>query len=300
MIKMDRYTKKIKKTRLRILNDRFKVATFLNRFLSIRRALFGLTLFSAIIVVALAAPVITWFPPLKTMVGKVFDPPSFTHLFGSDDLGRDIYTNVVYGARTSLMVGLISVTISVIIGVLIGALSGYYGGKLSDLLMMVTEMFLVIPTFLLALIITAIFGRNINIMILAIAIASWPGAARLMRAEFLSIKERPFIEAARAMGLSNTRIIFGEILPNAISALIPYSTLQVGTAILIEAGLSFLGVGDPNVPSWGSMLNNAQRFLRTSWWMAFFPGLALTFTVLSLNLIGEALYDYLNPRLRER
>jgi len=299
MREMVRYVKRIKKTRLWIRNDRFKVLIFWGRFLSTRRALFGFILLFAIIFVALAAPFITWFPPLKTMVGKVFAPPNFTHLFGSDDLGRDIYTNVVYGARTSLMVGLISVTISVMIGVLIGALSGYYGGKLGDLLMMMAEMFLVIPTFLLALIITAIFGRDVRIIILAIAIASWPGAARLMRAEFLSIKERPFIEAARTMGLSNTRIIFGEILPNAISALIPYSTLQVGTAILIEAGLSFLGVGDPNVPSWGSMLNNAQRFLRTSWWMAFFPGIALTITVLSLNLIGEALYDYLNPRLRE-
>ena len=299
MREMVRYVKRIKKTRLWTRNDRFKVLIFWGRFLSTRRALFGFILLFAIIFVALAAPFITWFPPLKTMVGKVFAPPNFTHLFGSDDLGRDIYTNVVYGARTSLMVGLISVTISVMIGVLIGALSGYYGGKLGDLLMMMAEMFLVIPTFLLALIITAIFGRDVPIIILAIAIASWPGAARLMRAEFLSIKERPFIEAARTMGLSNTRIIFGEILPNAISALIPYSTLQVGTAILIEAGLSFLGVGDPNVPSWGSMLNNAQRFLRTSWWMAFFPGIALTITVLSLNLIGEALYDYLNPRLRE-
>jgi peptide/nickel transport system permease protein len=268
--------------------------------LSMKRALSGFILLAAILSAASAAPLITWFPPQKTLVGEPFQPPNSRHPFGTDDTGKDIYTNLIYGARISLLVGFTAATIAATIGILVGALSGYYGGKLDGLLMRVTEMFLILPAFLLALLITAIFGQDIRNIILAIAVVSWPGAARLIRAEFLSIKQRPFIEAAKALGASDIQIIFGEILPNAIRPLIPYFILQVGTAILIEAGLGFLGASDPNLPSWGSMLNNAQRFLRTAWWMALFPGLALTLTVLSLNFIGESISDYLNPRLRVR
>ncbi|MEM3730485.1 MAG: ABC transporter permease [Candidatus Bathyarchaeia archaeon] len=259
----------------------------------------GLILILFIILVGLLAPVITWYPPLKTLVGGSLLPPNLQHPFGTDDLGRDIYTNVIYGIRTSFLVGVSSVLIAVILGSLIGLAAGYYGGLIEDLLMRITDMTLIMPRFLLALIITAIFGQSFQNIILAIGIVGWPGIARMMRAEFLSIKERPFVEAAKATGLSDRQIIL-EILPNAIPAIVPYVVLEISSAILTEAGLGFLGVGDPNVPSLGLMLNNAQQFLRRAWWMAFFPGLVLCIIVVGLNLFGDGLIEYLNPRLRKR
>lgn len=270
-----------------------------------RRARFNLRLISGfslvlfIVVVGLAAPLLTWYPPLKTLVGETFKPPSPQHPFGTDDLGRDIYTNVIYGVRTSLFIGVSSVLIAVIVGSLIGIIAGYYGGLLGDLLMRITDMTLVIPRFLLALVIAAIFGQKFENIILAIGIVSWPGIARMIRAEFLSIKERPFVEAARAVGLTDRHIIF-EILPNVIPTVIPYVVLEISSAILTEAGLSFLGVGDPNMPSLGLLLNNAQQFLRTAWWMAVFPGLMLSILAVGLNLFGDGLIEHMNPRLRKR
>jgi len=260
----------------------------------------GFIIILVVVILAIVAPLITWHPPLKTLVGRPFTPPAALHPFGVDDLGRDIYTNVLYGIRTSLTVGVSSVTISLAIGILIGVIAGYYGGILEDALMRITDMALIIPQFLLALVIVAIFGQNFQNIIIAIGIVSWPGIARMMRAEFLSIKERPFIEAARAVGLTDVRIIFEEILPNAIPAIIPYAVLQINTAILVEAGLGFLGIADPNVPSLGLMLNTAQQYLVRAWWMAFFPGLVLSIIVIGLNLLGDGLIEYLNPRLRKR
>lgn len=264
------------------------------------RLTMGIILISFLILLALLAPLITWYPPLKSLVGKPFTPPDLQHPFGTDDLGRDIYTNVIYGIRTSLTIGVSSVIIALLIGIIVGVIAGYYSGIVEDVLMRLTDMTLILPQFLLALVIVAIFGQSFQNIILAIGIVSWPGIARMLRAEFLSIKERPFIEAARAVGLSDMRIIFGEILPNAIPAVIPYVVLQVNTAILVEAGLGFLGVGDPNVPSLGLMLNTAQQYLTRSWWMALFPGLVLSFLVVALNLLGDGLIDYMNPRLRKR
>ncbi|MBS7649082.1 ABC transporter permease [Candidatus Bathyarchaeota archaeon] len=263
------------------------------------RLIFGFALVLFIIVVGLAAPLITWYPPLKTLVGGTFNPPNPQHPFGTDDLGRDIYTNVIYGVRTSLFIGVSSVVIAVIVGSLIGILAGYYGGLLGDFLMRITDMTLVIPRFLLALVIAAIFGQKFQNIIFAIGIVSWPGIARMIRAEFLSVKERPFVEAARAVGLTDRHIIF-EILPNVIPTVVPYVVLEISSAILTEAGLSFLGVGDPNMPSLGLLLNNAQQFLRTAWWMAVFPGLMLSILAVGLNLFGDGLIEYLNPRLRKR
>ncbi len=264
------------------------------------RLIFGFWLILFIIVVGLAAPFITWYPPLKTLVGGPFKPPNSQHPFGTDDLGRDIYTNVIYGVRTSLFIGVSSVVIAVIVGSLIGIMAGYYGGLLGDFLMRITDMTLVIPRFLLALVIAAIFGQKFQNIILAIGIVSWPGIARMIRAEFLSVKERPFVEAARAVGLTDRHIIFVEILPNVIPTVIPYVVLEISSAILTEAGLSFLGLGDPNMPSLGLLLNNAQQFLRTAWWMAVFPGLMLSILTVGLNLFGDGLIEYMNPRLRKR
>jgi len=277
-----------------------RVSRFWGQYRKNRAAVLGLVLLIAICAIALAAPLVTWYPPLRSAVGSPFLPPTANYPFGTDDLGRDIYSNVIYGARTSMIVGLLAAGISVLIGILVGAFSGYYGGKLDDLLMRSSEVFLVLPTFLLALIIVAIFGTNINNIIFAIAIVSWPRTARLLRAEFLTMKEREFVEAARVLGSKNIDIMLSEILPNAIFPVIVNASLEVATAILTEAGLSFLGAGDPNVPSWGLMLNNAQNYLRVAWWMAAFPGAMLFITCLSLNLVGDGLNDYFNPRLKER
>lgn len=277
-----------------------KVSMFWRQYGKSRAAVVGTFLLTAICIIAVAAPIITWLPPLKSAVGSPFVPPTAKHPFGTDDLGRDIYSNVVYGARTSLMVGLLAAGFSALIGIFVGATAGYYGGRVDDLLMRTSEVFLVLPTFLLALIIVAVFGTSINNIIFAIAVVSWPRTARLLRAEFLTIKEREFVEAARVLGSKHIDIMLSEILPNAIFPVVVNASLEVATAILTEAGLSFLGAGDPNVPSWGLMLNNAQSYLRVAWWMAAFPGIMLLLTCLSLNLVGDGLNDYLNPRLKER
>lgn len=264
------------------------------------RLIAGLSIILFVTIVAVFAPIITWHPPLKTLVGKALLPPNPQYPFGTDDLGRDIYANVIYGIRTSLLVGVASVFIALVIGILIGVIAGYHGGLLGDILMRITDMTLIIPRFLLALIIATIFGQKIQFIILAIGIVGWPGIARLIRAEFLSIKERPFVQAAKALGLKDRQIIFGEILPNAIPSTVPYLVLEISNAILTEAGLSFLGIGDPNIPSLGLMLNNAQQYLRIAWWMAVFPGLVLAIIVMGLNLLGDGLIEYLNPRFRKR
>jgi len=226
--------------------------------------------------------------------------PSRAHPFGTDDLGRDIWTGVLYGARVSLLVGVLAAATSSVIGILVGSLAGYYGGRLGDVLMRLTEFFLVIPTFLLALVLVAVSRPSIWNIIVTIGVLGWPSTARLARAEFLSLKEREFVMAARAVGSSPRRILFRQILPNAAPPLIVTTSLGVAAAILVEAGLSFLGLGDPNLFSWGLMLRNSREFLRMAWWMPTFPGLAIFATVLSLNLVGDGLNDALNPRLRQR
>jgi len=277
-----------------------RVVRFWKRYRRNHAAVLGLFIFVAICVVAVAAPWITWYSPLKTDVGRPLISPTADHPFGTDDLGRDVYSDVIHSTRTSLSVGLVAAAVSTLIGIFVGALSGYYGGKIDDFLMRTTEIFLTLPRFILALIIVYVFGTSISNIVFTIAIVSWPSTARLLRAEFLTNKEREYVEAARTLGCSPREIMFSEILPNAIFPVVVNSSLEVATAILTEAGLSFLGVGDPNVPSWGLMLNNAQSFLRIAWWMAAFPGIMLFLTCMSLNLVGDGLNDYFNPRLRER
>ncbi|MEM1610797.1 MAG: ABC transporter permease [Sulfolobales archaeon] len=268
--------------------------------LSNKRILTGATIVSSLIIIAAAAPLITWYPPLKTLVANPFLPPNPSNPFGTDDLGRDIYTNSIYGLRTSLIVGALSTTIATLIGILIGAVAGYYGRVLGDVLMRITDMAFIIPSFLLALLIATILGPNIYNIMLAIGVTSWPGIARMTRAEFLRVKEQAFVEVARALGVSDRRIIFVHILPNSLPAIIPYVVLQMSNNILIEAGLGFLGISDPNIPSLGQLLNIAQQYLTTSWWIAAFPGLILSLLIIGFNLLGDGLIDYINPRLRVR
>jgi peptide/nickel transport system permease protein len=228
----------------------------------------------------------------------VFSSPSAQNLMGTDDLGRDLFMGVVYGTRISLLVGSLAAATSVIIGILVGGFSGYFGGTIDDLLMRVAEFFQVIPRFFLLLVLVALFGPSVWNIIFAIGVLSWPGTARLVRAEFLSLKERPFVEAARALRVSDTRIILEEILPNASPPIIVNAIFEIGHAIAAEAGLSFLGLGDPNIMSWGYLLYNANHYLRSAWWLAFFPGLALCLLVLGLNLFCDGLNDALNPKKR--
>jgi peptide/nickel transport system permease protein len=248
---------------------------------------------------ALFAPFLAPFNPLAT--GKdSFHRPDSRYLMGTDDLGRDLFSGVLWGARTSLLVGILAALTSTLIGVVVGALAGYYGGMTDDLLMRITEFFLVIPRFFLVLVIVALFGSSIWNVILVIGILSWPVTARLVRVEFLSIKEKEFIEASRAAGATDLRIILRHILPNATPPIVVSGSLQIARAILLEAGLSFLGLGDPNQMSWGVMLYNAQRFLRHAWWTALFPGIAIFLVVMGFNLVGDGLNDALNPKQKGR
>lgn len=227
-----------------------------------------------------------------------FAPPGLAHLMGTDDLGRDVFSRFAFGARTSLSVGVLAALTSSVIGVTLGAVAGYSLGTVDIVLMRVAELFQVIPRFFLALLIVALFGSNIMFIILTIGLLGWPEIARITRGEFLSLREREYVMAAHAAGQSTRSIIFREILPNAMPALIVAMTMQVSSAILLEAGLSFLGLGDAANPSWGLMLNEAQQFLTRAWWMAAFPGLGILVTVAALNVFGDHLTDILNPKLR--
>jgi peptide/nickel transport system permease protein len=268
------------------------------RYCRNRLALVGLALLLATVLMALLAPIMFPEGPFKITGGR-FVPPSAAHWLGTDHLGRDVLAGVLYGARAAFMVGFLSVLMSLLIGIGVGALAGYYGGWIDDVLMRITEIFQVMPRFFLALLVVAIFGADIWGIIFVIGILNWAEIARLLRAEYLTLRERPFVTAARAYGAPNLHIILVEILPNASSPIIVAASLQVASAVLLEASLSFLGVGDPNVMSWGTMLNSAQQFLRLAWWNATFPGLAICLMTLGIALISDGLNDALNPRLKE-
>lgn len=270
-----------------------------SRFRRNRLSLLGLAIVIVVVIAGLMAPLLAPFGPFE-LVGTRLVPPQARHLFGTDHLGRDVFSGVLYGARTSLEVGFLSVFLSLTLGVTIGAVSGYFGRRLDDVLMRLTEVFQVMPRFFLALVIVAMFGADLWGTIFVIGILSWAEIARLVRAEFLTLRERPFVMAARAYGASDAQIIFREVLPNALTAVIVAASLQVPSAILLEASLSFIGAGDPSVMSWGRMLNNAQQYMRQAWWIATFPGLAISLTAMGLALMADGINDFLNPRLRQK
>ncbi len=263
-----------------------------------RAALFGLAVTTVFVLVGIFAPLLA--PYGHYDMGASFQPPGRDHLFGTDSLGTDVFSNVIYGTRVSLLVGLFSVLTSSAIGILVGATAGFFSGRVDTLLMRFTEMFQVLPQFFLAIVIVALFGASVWSIIFIIGVLNWPSTARLLRAEFLALREREFVEAARALGMSNFDLIVREILPNALPPIVVNATLQISGAILLEASLSFLGLGDPNAMSWGIMLHNAQDFFNRAWWMAAFPGFALFLTTLGVNLMGDGLNDALNPRSASR
>ena len=276
--------------------------SFFARFAQNRGALVGLIILLAIILMAILAPLIFPESPWR-MVQRPFLAPMEVEGFwlGTDTMGRNVAAGIMHGAWVSLLIGLVSTTVALAIGVPLGAIAGYYGGLIDDALMRFTEFFQTIPNFALAIVLVAIMQPSITSIVLAIAIVSWPPVARLVRAEFMSLRHREYVEAARLVGQTNRTIILRQILPNTLSPIIVLASLMVATAILLESALSFLGLGDPNVMSWGYMIGAARTVIRQAWWLSFFPGVAILLTVLALNLVGEGLDDALNPKLaRER
>jgi peptide/nickel transport system permease protein len=229
-------------------------------------------------------------------VGSPLSPPSRAHLFGTDDLGRDVLAGVVHGARTSLLVVASVTALAAIIGVSVGSLSGYRAGALDHVLMRATDFALIVPRFFLAVLVIALFGTGLDRLILVLALTSWPLIARVVRAQTLSLARREYVDAARALGASDARVMIRHVLPGALPPALVVISLNAAALILLEAGLSFIGLGDPHRMSWGYLANNAQRFLRVAWWVALFPGAAIALAVLGLNLLGDALNDVLDPR----
>ena len=260
--------------------------------------LIGLVILIFAMAVAVFGPLLFPTSPWR-MVQRPFLPPfTVAHLpLGTDALGRDVLAGIVYGARVSLLVGLVSTLAALAVGIPVGAMAGYFGGRLGDALMRFTEFFQTVPSFALAIVLVAILQPSIVSIVLAIAIVSWPPVARLVRGEVLSLRSREYVQAAIVTGQSNGWIIWREILPNALSPVIVLASLMVATAILLESSLSFLGLGDPNLMSWGYMVGAGRTVIRQAWWITLFPGIAILISVLALNLIGEGLNDALNPRL---
>jgi peptide/nickel transport system permease protein len=251
-----------------------------------------------LIIVALFAPLIAPYDPTTIDVHNVLSPPSKTHLLGTDELGRDVLSRIIWGSRVSLKVGFVAVGIAITIGIVIGSIAGFYGGKVDAVLMRFVDIMLAFPTFFLILAVIAILEPSIFTIMAVIGVTSWMDVARLVRAEFLTLKERDFVDAAKAIGVGNRRLIFRHILPNALSPVFVSATFGVAGAILVEAGLSFLGLGvQPPDPSWGNILTSGKDYIEVAWWLSLYPGLAILITVLSYNLVGEGLRDALDPRL---
>jgi peptide/nickel transport system permease protein len=268
-------------------------------FLRDPQGLVGLALLAALLLLALVAGVLYPGDPLDSAAQPLIPPlHDLAHLLGTDSLGRDVAAGIAHGARTSLAIGIVSAAVSMAIGLLVGGAGGYFGGALDAGLVRLTEIFQTTPAFLLLVVILAIERPTIGVISAAIGGISWPMIARLVRAEFRLLRESDFVQAALSLGFGDARIILREILPNALPSIIVTASVSVATAILLESALSFLGLGDANRVSWGSMIADGRELLRTAWYLTALPGAALVVSVMSLNLIGDALNDALNPRLR--
>ncbi len=271
----------------------------LHRYARNRLALIGLWVVGLVILSATFASTVAPSDPTKTDFNNLLQPSSRAHPLGTDDLGRDIASRVIFGARTSLLAGIISVGIAIAVGLPLGLIAGYFRGRLDNFLMRLTDALLSFPFLVLALAIAAVLGTGLSKAMIAIGIVFMPRFIRLTRAQVLTERERAYVESARAMGSSDARIIWRHILPNSLSPVLVQASLDMAQAITAEAALSFLGLGtQPPTPSWGSMLNIAQAYLGKAPWMALWPGLAIFVTVLSLNLVGDGLREVLDPRLR--
>lgn len=274
---------------------------FAMRYARNHGAVFGLVVILVVTGLAIAAPFIydtsPWMMVATPLIPPFSDP---AYPFGTDMLGRDITAGLVWGARVSLIVGLLSTAIALAFGILVGAAAGYCGGRIDDALMRFTEFFQTIPQLALAVVIVAVMSPSLYSIMAAITVVSWPPAARLVRSEFMTLKQREFVLAAVVIGQKPSRIVWSQILPNAMSPVIVSASFMVATAILTESALSFLGLGDRNMMSWGFMIGASRTMIREAWWMSVWPGVAILLTVLAINLIGEGLSDALNPQLRKR
>lgn len=273
---------------------------FVKRFASenplniVALAIIGIFLF-----LCLLGPTISPYDPLRPNVDVRLSPPSTTHLMGTDQLGRDVLSRIMTGARISLGIAALILVIAIPVGTLIGVIAGYAGGLVDEILMRITDIFLAFPALILAMAIAAALGPNLRNTVIALTLVYWPWYARLVRGQVLQIKERDYVEAARAVGANSPRLIGRHILPNSITPIIIQATIDVGFAILATAGLSFIGLGaQPPTPEWGAMIADARQFFRDAWWYFTFPGVALTITVIGFNLLGDGLRDYFDPRTR--
>jgi peptide/nickel transport system permease protein len=271
----------------------------LRRIIKHNLALVGLIILIPMFLCAIFSPLIAFHNPVEPDLKSILAPPSVSHPFGTDTLGRDVFSRVIYGSRISLLVGFVSVGIATMIGILIGSVSGYYGGLVDELIMRFVDLMMCFPTFFLILAVIAILEPSIWNIMIVIGLTNWMGIARLVRAEILSIKQKEFVLAAKAQGFPEFRIIFRHVLPNALAPVYVVATLGIGGAILTESALSFLGIGvQPPTPSWGNILTQAKDNIEVAWWLSLYPGLAIFFTVMGYNLLGEGLRDIFDPRRR--
>jgi peptide/nickel transport system permease protein len=272
---------------------------FWRRFRKNRLALVGGLVVLTLFAVSFLAPVIAPYPPNEINVWDKLQPPSLEHPCGTDPLGRDVFSRMIYGARISLKVGFVAVGIATAIGIVMGALAGFYGGWIDSVIMRFVDLMLCFPAFFLILAVIAILEPSIWNIMIVIGVTGWMGVARLVRAEFLTLKNRDFVRAAQALGASDVRMIFRHVLPNALAPVLVSATLGVAGAILTESALSFLGIGvQPPTPSWGNILTQGKDNISIAWWLSLYPGLAILITVLGYNLLGEGIRDSLDPRLK--
>lgn len=264
-------------------------------------ARWGFAIIASILLLALFAPLIAPFDPDFINVKAILLPPSSAHWMGTDGLGRDVFSRMLFGAQISLLVGFVAVGISTIIGIILGAISGFYRGWVDTVIMRLVDVMLSIPTFFLILAVIAFLTPSIWNIMVVIGLTSWMGVTRLVRAEFLSLREREFVLSARTLGAGDMRLIFKHLLPNSLTPIIVSTVLGIASAVLIESGLSFLGLGvQPPQASWGNILTDGKEYIQFAWWLSLFPGLAILFTVLGYNLLGEGLRDALDPRSKKQ
>jgi peptide/nickel transport system permease protein len=267
------------------------------RFAASRRALAGAVVLGVLGLSALLAPAVAPYDPAERRPGRVAEAPSLAHPMGTDTFGRDVLSRALWGGRVSQLIGLLSMAVSVVVGVVVGGLAGFYGRAVDSLLMRLTETVVTFPTFFLLITLVAVFGARLWLLILAIGLTAWPITARVVRAEVLALREREFVQAARALGAGGLRTMVRHILPNVVPVIVVAATLRVAYVILVEAGLSYLGVGvPPPAASWGGMVADGREHLFRAWWISFFPGLFIFLTVMTYNLVGDGLRDAFDPR----
>lgn len=286
----------------KIQTPRSKRAAFIfkswRRFRKNPLGIFSLGILFIIFFMAMAAPIISPNYPNEIHLGLIYKPPNMKFLLGTDEVGRCVLSRIIYGARSSLLVGIGAVLMSATIGIIIGSIAGYYGGAVDNVLMRITEVIMMIPSLFFAILLVSVLKmKGLEAVILVIGLLGWPSMARIVRSEVLSVKERAYIEASRSMGEKDINILFKEVLPNIITSITVVATMRMGRAILIEASLSFLGLSDPSIITWGRMLVKGYTILTVSWWVAVFPGFAIFITVLGFNLLGDGLRDAFDVRI---